>query len=347
MGIPAPIGHNSLSFDQAIERLETSGFMLARLETLMIAVRDKRLDRACLLVLATLIETMNNATLTTWIGKDTIAQRLGITPKSVSNYIYQLKALGYILSERRETEHADGLSLLHYTLTKLSPVEIEAAITNAVKSLKGESNNVIVARHDGLLPVPTGDSTLSSPPVPTGNQDKTACPDGQTTQDLPALTGKTAADPPKTARPDGHSNSSKNNNITTTVESRGGGVGEGKNSNRATRLPETWVLPKAWGDWALEHFQISPSEIRGEAAASRDYWTSLGNNRQATKTNWKSTWHNWLRNSKKNWKIRKQPDDIAPDLGTDHGPSKLSMKGMSEEQRSRVEAAIGKVKPNA
>ncbi len=205
------------AFEAAIEQLETCGFMLARLETLMKAVRDKRLDRTCLLVLAVLIEHMNKETLTTWVGRKTIADLLGITEKTVSNCLWRLSCLGYIVSARLPTPQANNRVMLHHTLSALSPEELEAAIARAVSSIKGEVSSVVAfptSRPDGkscegIPPVGTG-SRPDGVPAPTGTQSATSRPNGNTEA--------------ASSRPDGYSNSKSK---TTTVGARGVGAGEG------------------------------------------------------------------------------------------------------------------------
>lgn len=85
---------------------------------------------------------------------------------------------------------------------------------------------------------------------------------------------------------------------------------------RATRLPNDWVLPKGWGDWALEHFVISAGEVRTEAASFRDYWTGRSG-KGSTKVDWEATWRNWIRNSKRNYRQRKPDNAAAPDVTDD------------------------------
>lgn len=66
---------------------------------------------------------------------------------------------------------------------------------------------------------------------------------------------------------------------------------------RATRLPDDWALPKAWGEWALaEKRGFSPENVREEAEKFGDYWRAKpGMNAQ--KLDWFATWRNWIRNS--------------------------------------------------
>lgn len=67
-------------------------------------------------------------------------------------------------------------------------------------------------------------------------------------------------------------------------------------NKRGSRLPDDWVLPMAWGEWAVsegwpEHV------VRIEAEKFKDYWTSKAG-QSASKVNWVAVWRNWMRNSK-------------------------------------------------
>ena len=65
---------------------------------------------------------------------------------------------------------------------------------------------------------------------------------------------------------------------------------------RGTRLDRDWVLPKAWGDWALaEYPQWTPDKVRSEATKFRDHWVAVSG-KDGTKRDWLATWRNWCRN---------------------------------------------------
>lgn len=63
---------------------------------------------------------------------------------------------------------------------------------------------------------------------------------------------------------------------------------------RATRLPENWSLPRAWGQWAISEGYSEPV-IRIEAERFRDHWISKSG-KDAAKLDWFATWRNWIRN---------------------------------------------------
>lgn len=64
-------------------------------------------------------------------------------------------------------------------------------------------------------------------------------------------------------------------------------------ATRATRLKGDWVLPKAWGEWALtEQPTWTPEHVRKVALIFFNHWTSTGKN--AAKTDWLKTWQNWV-----------------------------------------------------
>ncbi len=67
---------------------------------------------------------------------------------------------------------------------------------------------------------------------------------------------------------------------------------------RGYRLPNDWVLPKPWGEWALEEFKTwTPDVVRVEADKFRDFWCAKAG-REAVKLDWLATWRNWCRNAK-------------------------------------------------
>lgn len=64
-------------------------------------------------------------------------------------------------------------------------------------------------------------------------------------------------------------------------------------SKRGTRLPADWVLPKAWGEWAVAKYpHWTPDTVRAIAGKFRNYWVAKAG-RDATKLDWKATWENW------------------------------------------------------
>lgn len=290
----ATAGNNSLSLEQAKARLETSGFMLARLETLAMAVRDDRIDRGCLKVLVELIDTMNRETWTSWIGRQAIADRIGLSVKSAGNYIYQLKALGYIVGEKRETPQAENRVLMHYTLSALSPEELEAAITRAVGSIRGDVDTVTVlksARHSGQFNGKVPPIAGNKVPVPTGS----ACDSGQSKQEVPVIAGTIGTEKPKSARHSGRSNINNNTNLNTRASGERG-VGREEKPKKATRLDPKWNIRQTpdWGRWATDHFSVRPSAVDAEGEKFHDYWIAQPGSK-ALKVDWFATWRNWAR----------------------------------------------------
>jgi hypothetical protein len=95
-----------------------------------------------------------------------------------------------------------------------------------------------------------------------------------------------------------------------------------KPANRGTRLPNDWRLPKAWGMWALEHFHVTPEQVRNEAARFRDHWTGKAG-ASATRANWEATWRNWMRSPIQNLREREADnsacaDDLISSIETNH-----------------------------
>ena len=64
---------------------------------------------------------------------------------------------------------------------------------------------------------------------------------------------------------------------------------------KGTRLPENFVLPKDWGEWALSE-GMPENRVRYEASQFRDYWIAA-TGAKASKLDWLATWRNWCRRS--------------------------------------------------
>ena len=63
-------------------------------------------------------------------------------------------------------------------------------------------------------------------------------------------------------------------------------------------MPDDWILPKAWGEWALkERPELNPDDVRKIAEGFKDYWIALPGQR-AAKTDWYATWRNRVRDVK-------------------------------------------------
>lgn len=62
---------------------------------------------------------------------------------------------------------------------------------------------------------------------------------------------------------------------------------------RGSRLTAEWLLPLAWGEWAVTEGLAEP-EVRIEADKFRDYWMSNAG-KTAVKLDWQATWRNWVR----------------------------------------------------
>ena len=65
--------------------------------------------------------------------------------------------------------------------------------------------------------------------------------------------------------------------------------------NRGTRLPDDWVLPRSWGEWAVAK-GFAVERIREEADKFKDYWISKPG-AAGRKLDWLATWRNWMRNA--------------------------------------------------
>ncbi len=74
--------------------------------------------------------------------------------------------------------------------------------------------------------------------------------------------------------------------------------GRAKVEHRASRLPECWTPPVDWIDWAIDLKHWRPEEAQEEAEMFACYWQAKSGP-TATKLDWKKTWQNWCRQSRR------------------------------------------------
>lgn len=127
------------------------------------------------------------------------------------------------------------------------------------------------------------------------------------------------------------SNNSSRVESSSTVENNNNPQPRAKRSaaDRGSRLPVDWTLPTEWGRWAVETFDVRPSQVRAEAVRFRDYWHGVAG-QNARKVDWFATWRNWCGNERRAWPRRKPIEDmpLPPDLP----------KPMTDYERSLQEA---------
>ena len=86
---------------------------------------------------------------------------------------------------------------------------------------------------------------------------------------------------------------------------------------RGTRLPHNWTLPDDWSEWASEARRWYPNDVDAEAMVFADYWQSKAG-QTAIKLDWKKTWQNWVRQSRRPdgtyTKVSRAPVDYAANV---------------------------------
>ena len=95
-------------------------------------------------------------------------------------------------------------------------------------------------------------------------------------------------------------------------------------AERGTRLPDGWLLPRAWGEWAMHECGFTEAQVREVAATFADYWHAVPGSK-GVKLDWLATWRNRCRFVRDGGALRK---------GNGHGES-------ASEARRRTAAAFG------
>jgi uncharacterized protein YdaU (DUF1376 family) len=67
-------------------------------------------------------------------------------------------------------------------------------------------------------------------------------------------------------------------------------------AGKGSRLGEDWELCDEWGDWAKNEFNLTTEKIANEAESFKEYFRST-NCPKPIKSDWLSTWRNWVRRS--------------------------------------------------
>jgi hypothetical protein len=277
------IGHNSGSLTSAAEANVETGIWLLAKEFLVTAIQDRRLDRGHLRVLACFAQLMNRTSGKAWPGRVTISTMAGMTPKAVSTAVYELKKMGYLISGKEPVVLAGNQTLTVYTFGNIDHDTIRKEITAFVEGLK-QLRESSPHRGNSTSP-PTGN-------VPVQGEQKSPQKGNFPTE------GEQSSSPHR-----GTSNSIEDNNKPTTKKTT---------VERGSRLPADWFLPKAWGEWTVANFEVTPAKVRAEAERFKNYWLSTTTG--ATKRDWYRTWQNWVSDDRKGWKRRREVVEHAPDL---------------------------------
>jgi len=296
------IGHNGYSFDDVVQENLECGLYWAQRDCLIRAVRDPELSHRHRIVIAEIIAMTNAESGVAYPGRKHLAAATGYTEGTIATTIKELVALGYIISDRRAPENGTR-ALAHYAIVKPTSDELRAAIDAHISFIRAASDGKAEIGRPWSK-VNNGVHVNTPPDVnPSVHVNGVDVNNGVHVNDrIAEATPKADVNP-----------------VVPTVTSLDINLEDRPVSNleigRAKRLADDWKLPRSWGTWAAEHFQISRDEILSEAAAFKDHWIGTGNTRNATKKNWEATWRNWIRNSRKRYRILKAETEAAADLG--------------------------------
>ena len=130
------IGHNGgPSFDDVVRENLERGFLLVIKEVIVQAIRDPRLDRRHLRVLAEVIDFLNSSSMTAYPGRKKLTEQASVhhvqkpyTEPGIAKTISELITFGYLISTKRQGEPG-GRALSHYTIRKPTQEELQDEIT--------------------------------------------------------------------------------------------------------------------------------------------------------------------------------------------------------------------------
>jgi hypothetical protein len=308
----------------AATNVETGVWLLCK-EFLVTAIQDRRLERGHLRVLAAITTLVNRSSAKAWPSRELISGMTGMKPRSVSNALSELRKWGYLIGGRELVPEAGNRKLMCYTFGNIDHDTIRSEITKFCLKMQGQ-REVAASLDTGIIPPITPlDNDDTSPPTvrntspdrvtnvhriggtspPTVKKNKKTSPHTVTNSSPHTVPSNSIEGTPE-------SNLEPNLEKQTELDASSPKKPPKKKSDavpqkRGTRLSDDWQLPKSWGQWAMENFQITDGQVRSEADQFSDYWTSRSG-QGACKIDWKKVWRNWIRNSKKNYRPRLSSD---------------------------------------
>lgn len=135
----ARIGHNAPSIADVVEDMKAAGIYRSHRDALVLCIRDPRLKSRHRVVLAELVLMTNTTTGLAYPGRRLLAERCGFTADTIATTVKELKAWGYVVSERRQPDGV-GHPLMHYAVPRPSTEELEAAIAAHVQNIRSKHN---------------------------------------------------------------------------------------------------------------------------------------------------------------------------------------------------------------
>ncbi len=239
---------------------------------------DKRLTLKQMRVLGVLFSFRGKNTDTVWPSRAQIAERSGMSVCHVSTATTELERLGWL---RKDGKGGHSKST-RYTITVPEPHDLETVPDS------GTVPEVGTVPESGTGGVPESGTRLRVPESGTGKEQTSEQTSEQTTMgDMPPDAAK-AATADTTKKP---------------------------SAVKGARLPADWVLPKAWGEWALSEVPgWSADQVRKVGETFGDYWRAKAG-RDAIKADWLATWRNWVRRDAE--RTSTTPARIQPNGATD------------------------------
>lgn len=142
--------------------VRTSTLLLVK-EALITAIQDRRLERGHLRILAAIGMCMSSRSAKAWPSRAVLASMTGLSVKTVSNNLLELRTLGYLVSDRETVEEAGNRRLIVYTFGNIDHETIRNEITKYVMGFREDRD------HKQEVPRPRGSSphmgNNSSPPA--------------------------------------------------------------------------------------------------------------------------------------------------------------------------------------
>jgi len=191
--------------DAAAQANRDTGVLLLCKEAAFTAIADSRLQRGHLRLLCAVLEHMNTRSAKAWPSRQTLADALGMSLKTVSNLLREIREYGYLVAGKEAVPEANNRKLTVYTFGNIDHDTIRREITAFVRRVRDAcaTQEQFPSQRELAVPVPAGSSR------PSGNFNKKSSRPGGQEVPVPAgtVTHKKELSPygDSSSRPSGNS----------------------------------------------------------------------------------------------------------------------------------------------
>ncbi len=345
--------------EAAAANIQTGVLLLCK-EALVTAIQDRRLERRHLRILATMVSFMNTSRARAWPSRLQIAYMTGLSCKTISNILVELRTMGYLMADKEVVPEAGDKRLTVYTFGNIDHETIRKHITEWVMHLRERETPESSLQAGNSEPLPTEkipvDKDLGLPATgkfPAGRElgapvDRKSSLQAGNSE--PPSTEKVPVDKdlgvpadqarPSRARADNITTTTSNNNnnslshfsnFALTAEPAADAAAEsadqpGSPKKRRSQIDPGWQPAEKDALWVKSLWVASEPQI----AEQRDQFVDHHRSKGSLMVDWTAAWRTWWRSGYH--KIPRRAGSGSPSKGVpEHGLAEVYARMRAEE----------------